>query len=89
MERIIIGLTGAFGCGTSFLATNFFENKGFKKFSLSQILKDKFEAENGRAYQNRHELQEFGNKIRSNNKMFLAEELNKKIAGKWKQIPVF
>lgn len=79
MERIIIGLTGAFGCGTSFLAANFFENNGFKKFSLSQVLKDKFEAEKGRKPKDRHDLQEFGNEVREKNEAFLAEEINKKI----------
>ena len=75
MKRLIIGLTGAFGSGTSFLATNFFENKhGFLHFSLSSILKDCYKKETGKD-EVRHELQEYGNKLRKENPSILAQKL--------------
>ena len=59
MGRLIIGLTGAFGSGTTFLAENFFEKEeGFKRCSLSSILKQEFKKSNGRPHESRHELQE-------------------------------
>lgn len=59
MNRIIIGLTGAFGCGTSFLAENFFTKKGFNQCSLSQILKDKYREKYGKDFDKRRDLQDF------------------------------
>ena len=42
MGRLIVGLTGAFGSGTTFLADNFFAKMGFTKYSLSEVLKAKY-----------------------------------------------
>ena len=61
LSRLIIGLTGAFGCGTTFLADNFFLSDGYQKCSLSQILKDKYVEDKGVAFETRHDLQEYGN----------------------------
>lgn len=78
MGRLIVGLTGAFGSGTTFLADNFFvKDKGFVKCSLSQILKDKFAEEYRRPHENRHELQEYGNKLREEDRKILAELVDK------------
>lgn len=73
MDRFIIGLTGAFGSGTSFLAQNFFAEMEFDRCSLSRILKDKFFEKNGRPHGNRHELQEFGNELRKDDGAVLAK----------------
>ncbi len=75
MSRLIIGLTGAFGSGTSFLAENFFENKGYKRFSLSTILKEKYKEKNKSKQIKRHDLQEFGNELRKEDKAILAKLL--------------
>lgn len=86
MSRVIIGLTGAFGSGASFLADNFFMLKrGFEKFSLSQVLKEKFKQEYGKDYENRNELQEYGNKIRKEDPEALAKIIDKKISSKTNQ----
>lgn len=78
MSRLIIGLTGAFGSGTSFLADNFFATKGFEKYSLSQVLKEKYVQEKGEPYKTRHDLQEFGNELRKEDKSALAKTLDER-----------
>lgn len=76
MENFIIGFTGAFGSGCSFLADNFLvKNNNYKKYSLSDVLKIKFNEKYNRHYKNRHELQEYGNEIRKVNPYFLTETL--------------
>lgn len=78
MERIIIGLTGAFGSGTSFLAQNFFDESEYKKLSLSAVLRENYEKEHGKPHEKRSQLQEYGNKLRSQDKALLARELDEK-----------
>ena len=73
MKRIIIGLTGAFGSGTSFLTDYFFVNKGYLKCSLSKVLKDRYLEEYGKPFKNRHELQEYGNNLRETDCAILAK----------------
>ncbi|MCX7921998.1 MAG: deaminase [Clostridia bacterium] len=77
MENFIIGLTGAFGSGCTFLADEMLvKHFGFKKYTLSDILKDTFKEQNGRPHESRHELQEFGNHIRNTSgKDFLAKKV--------------
>ena len=85
LGRLIVGLTGAFGSGTTFLADNFFKKEGFIKGSLSQILKDKFKEKEGRAHENRHELQEFGNELREEDISILAKLLDQEMISKDKE----
>jgi len=73
LNRVILGLTGAFGSGTTFLADNFFVKDGFVKCSLSQVLKEKYAEEKGEAYKSRHDLQEYGNQLRANDSAVLAK----------------
>lgn len=74
MGRIIIGLTGAFGCGATFLAEKFFrDEENFVLCSLSSVLKQKYEKENGQKHKNRKDLQEYGDKLRSENSAVLAQ----------------
>ena len=73
MGRLIVGLTGAFGSGTTFLADYFFVTDGYKKCSLSQVLKDKYVEEKGTPHENRHALQEYGNELRSKDSAILAK----------------
>jgi len=81
MENFVIGLTGAFGSGCTFLADKMFAKLlNFKKYALSDILKEEFFKKNGRPHIDRHELQEFGNECRNLYGMdFLAKEIVKKI----------
>lgn len=81
MSRTIIGLTGAFGCGTSFLAKNFFAKKNFCQCSLSQILKDKFAKEYKKEPERRRDLQDFGNELRKDDSAILAKLLDADIIG--------
>ena len=76
MSRIIVGLTGAFGSGTTFLADNYFVPDGYIKCSLSSILKKLFIEEYDREYSSREELQKFGNKKREVDSKILAEQLD-------------
>ncbi len=76
MERIIIGLTGAFGSGTSFLAKNFFNDDKYIKLSLSTMLRENYEKDNGKPFENRSQLQEYGNQLRCKDKAILAKTLD-------------
>ncbi len=77
MKRKIIGLTGAFGSGASFLAENFFvKEMRYEKFSLSKELRELFKEEKGRENVSRRELQEFGNEIRKNKENTLVERID-------------
>ena len=75
---IIIGLTGSFGSGCSYLAKNFIVDRGYKYLSLSTILKQSFEEEHpSRDVPGRHELQEYGNlKRQEEGSSFLSERAN-------------
>ena len=81
MERLIIGLTGAFGSGTSFLAKEFFEAIGFCRVSLSDILRDEYKKEFNKTG-NRSDLQGYGNNVRKENPCFLAEKADTNIISK-------
>lgn len=78
-----MGLTGAFGSGTTFVAENFFMKiEEFERCSLSNILKDKYAEQRGEPYQNRRELQEFGNQLREKEPSILARLLDEKFITK-------
>jgi deoxycytidylate deaminase/dephospho-CoA kinase len=78
----IIGLTGSFGSGCSYIADTIFVPLGYQRRSLSGILREMFHRETGKDPNTvpRHELQVFGDTIRENNGTdFLAQELSKQI----------
>ena len=77
MGRKIIGLTGAFGSGSSFLAKHFFEKKGYKRCSLSSALREKYKSEKGDDAPNRSALQDYGNHLRQTTPNILAQEADK------------
>lgn len=80
MDRLIIGLTGAIGCGTTFLAENFFEKElQFERVSLSKILRIKYKEKYGEEPENRQALQEFGNELRKEDREILARTLDEQI----------
>lgn len=79
MHRVIIGLTGAFGSGATFIATEFLEKKGYKKCSLSDVLREEYKNQSGDQSPSRRELQEFGNTVRKDNPAYLAQVLDTKV----------
>lgn len=83
MGRIIIGLTGAFGCGATFLAEKFFrDEEGFALCSLSSVLKQKYTKEYGESHKDRKDLQEYGDKLRSENSAVLAQLVDEETVSK-------
>lgn len=82
MSRLLVGLTGAFGSGTTFLAQNFFADEGFEHQSLSKILKDLYKAENKKDAETRRDLQDYGNKLREADSAVLAKKLDESIISK-------
>jgi len=80
MSGLIIGLTGAFGSGTSYVADKFLVSEmGYEKLSLSTILKEKYAEKYGQTEPSRSELQRYGNELRKENPKILAEEVSKLI----------
>lgn len=60
-NKIIIGMTGPFGSGCTYIAKEILKNMGYEYISLSTILKDEVRAD---ITTTRTELQDFGNKLR-------------------------
>ena len=79
MGRKIIGLTGAFGSGSSFLAEHFFEKDGFMRCSLSDALRIKYREKYGEDDAKRETLQAFGNELRETDPAILSKEVDKVI----------
>ena len=63
-DTIIIGLTGPFGSGCSYVAKNHIEKYGYKYLSLSSVLREEFERLGKTGIELRNNLQEFGNLLR-------------------------
>lgn len=79
MPKTIIGFTGSFGSGCSYIAENHLEPKDYSYISLSTILKDLYRQEYSQEPEQRCELQDFGNKLRKENPYKLSEEAIKLI----------
>ena len=60
-NKTIIGLTGPFGSGCTYIANEFLSNMGYKYLSLSNILRDS--CPNSENY-SRTDMQTYGNKLR-------------------------
>lgn len=60
--KIILGMTGPFGSGCSYIAKEILAKKGYKYISLSTILKKEYGEDKTPT---RTELQDFGNKLRA------------------------
>jgi len=79
----IIGVTGSFGSGCSYVAKHIIEPSGYQYLSLSDhVLKPLFTKETGKDPKEvpRRELQQFGDTIRERERAgYLAEEIVKKI----------
>ena len=61
---ILIGLTGPFGSGCTYVAKKHLEKFGYKYVSLSSILKEEYCHKFDTCNFKRHDLQEFGNSTR-------------------------
>lgn len=61
-NKIIIGMTGPFGSGCTYIAENILVPKGYRYLSLSQILRDSLPKDSSPP--TRTSLQDFGNKLR-------------------------
>lgn len=59
-EKIIIGLTGPFGSGCSYVAKNILIQKGYEYISLSDLLREEIKSNNS----SRSQLQDKGNELR-------------------------
>lgn len=67
-NTIVIGLTGPFGSGCTYIAKNFIEKMGYKYLSLSDVLREEFKKLKEESdISIRNNLQEFGNIIRKEN----------------------
>ena len=70
-DKIVIGMTGPFGSGCSYIARNILSKMGYEYVSLSQILKELISGEEC----SRSELQDKGNELRKlQGPSFLAEK---------------
>lgn len=77
-DKIVIGMTGPFGSGCSYIAKNILSKMGYEYVSLSQILKDEVSGGNC----SRNELQDKGNELRKQNgASYLAEKAIEVIDG--------
>lgn len=79
MPKILIGFTGSFGSGCSFIAENHLTSKGYGYISLSKILKGLYKQEFGRDPEKRSDLQDYGNELRGNDPSRLSKEAIKLI----------
>jgi len=79
----IIGLTGSFGSGCTYIEENVLSPKGYRRLSLSKdVLKPLFEEKTGKNPDeaSRHELQEFGDTVRNDEGPdFLAKRAIEKV----------
>ncbi len=74
----IIGLTGSFGSGCSYIAKNILKKRGYEILSLAEILKEEFKTQKGKdaVKSPRRELQDFGDEIREEKgRDFLASKV--------------
>ena len=70
-EKIVIGMTGPFGSGCSYISKEILQDLGYTYISLSEILRKVSSKEDA----SRTELQDAGNNIRTQNgNGFLAQE---------------
>jgi len=87
---LIIGLTGSFGSGCSYIAKEILTPKGYQRIALSDILREEHRSKTGQPTENlkRQELQEFGDEIRrEHGSKYLAnkaiEDIHKSPDTKW------
>lgn len=79
-DTVIIGLTGPFGSGCSYVAKNHIEKYGYKYLSLSSVLKEEFQKQGKTGIELRNNLQEFGNSLRKERgNDYLSKKIYEKI----------
>ncbi len=67
MPKIIIGFTGSFGSGCTYIAKNHVQTKGYNFISLSGLLRNSFKEKYHKDALTRNELQDYGNELRNTN----------------------
>ena len=83
-DTIIIGLTGPFGSGCTYVANEFIKQFGYEYLSLSDVLREEFKKHSKTDVSIRNNLQEFGDQLREKNG---ADYLAKCIVEKIKRKP--
>lgn len=79
-DTIIIGLTGPFGSGCTYVAKEFIQDFGYKYLSLSDVLREEYQKTDNADMSVRNNLQNFGNKLRKDNgENYLARQIYEKI----------
>lgn len=84
-SKIIIGMTGPFGSGCTYIAKTFLESAGYRYLSLSEILKNEFHDADTLS---RTAMQDFGNQLREQNGADIlakkaCEIINRETDEKW------
>lgn len=80
-DTIIIGLTGPFGSGCTYVAHKFIEQFGYQYLSLSDVLREEFDKQKKSDASIRNNLQEFGDELREKNGSdYLAKCIVEKIS---------
>lgn len=79
-DTIIIGLTGPFGSGCTYVAKEFICQFGYKFLSLSDILRDEYRQTDNADESIRNNLQDFGDRLRDEQGAdYLAKKITEKI----------
>lgn len=82
-DTIIIGLTGPFGSGCTYVAHEFIEKFGYEYLCLSDVLREEFNKHGESDVSIRNNLQEFGDELREKNGAdYLAKCIAEKINSK-------
>jgi len=82
-DTIIIGLTGPFGSGCTYVAHEFIEKFGYEYLCLSDVLREEFNKHGESDVSIRNNLQEFGDELREKNGAdYLAKCIVEKINSK-------
>ncbi len=82
-DTIIIGLTGPFGSGCTYVAHEFIEKFGYEYLCLSDVLREEFNKNGESDVSIRNNLQEFGDELREKNGAdYLAKCIAEKINSK-------
>ena len=79
-DTIIIGLTGPFGSGCTYVAKEYICEFGYKYLSLSDILREEYRKKDNNDESIRNNLQDFGNSLREEHgEDYLARKIIEKI----------
>lgn len=75
-DTIIIGLTGPFGSGCTYVANEFIKQFGYEYLSLSDVLREEFKKHSKTDVSIRNNLQEFGDQLREKKRSRLFSQMH-------------